>query len=143
MSTSHARPLTDAPPRRVPVARPLVLLLCLAGCRPDPRPAGGHAAIEKDAIRTVVRANIDQIRQCYNDGLARDRTLAGRVTVRFEIDMAGAVRRARVHATTLPLWARYVDRCIVRAVRRWQFPAPEGDGDGTVVVTYPFVLEPG
>jgi hypothetical protein len=32
-----------------------------------------------------------------------------------------------------------VESCIVRAVRRWTFPAP--DGGGVVVVNYPFLLD--
>jgi hypothetical protein len=34
-----------------------------------------------------------------------------------------------------------VGNCIAQAVRRWTFPKPEGGG--SVIVTYPFVLEPG
>jgi len=34
-----------------------------------------------------------------------------------------------------------VGNCIAQAVKRWQFPKPEGGG--SVIVTYPFVLEPG
>jgi hypothetical protein len=33
-----------------------------------------------------------------------------------------------------------VEGCMVQAVRRWQFPAP--DGGGLVLVSYPFVLAP-
>lgn len=31
------------------------------------------------------------------------------------------------------------EQCIVAAVRRWSFPAP--DGGGVVIVTYPFALQ--
>jgi hypothetical protein len=32
-----------------------------------------------------------------------------------------------------------VDQCIAGAVRRWEFPKPQGGG--IVIVSYPFVLE--
>ena len=34
-----------------------------------------------------------------------------------------------------------VGSCIAQAVKRWTFPKPEGGG--SVIVSYPFVLEPG
>jgi hypothetical protein len=34
-----------------------------------------------------------------------------------------------------------VGNCIAKAMRDWKFPKPEGGGN--VVVTYPFVLQPG
>ena len=122
--------------------RPAALLaLSLAACHPAaPTPAPGAGSLEKDDIRAVVRAHIPDVRECYNRGLARDKNLVGRVDVRFTIGPTGAVSSASVQATTLPFWARFVGRCIARAARRWPFPAP--DGGGSVIVSYPFVLEP-
>ena len=34
-----------------------------------------------------------------------------------------------------------VGNCIAKAVRRWKFPKPRGGG--SVIVSYPFVLQPG
>lgn len=151
--TAQPAPLTLAPRPIVPpvprdtsrIARPprrraALLVLGLVACRPAP-PEGPYGALEKDAIRTVVRANHHQIRECYNRGLARERDLAGRVEILFVIGPTGAVTSSSAQSTTLPLWARFVGRCIARAARGWQFPAPEGGG--SVVVTYPFILEPG
>jgi hypothetical protein len=33
-----------------------------------------------------------------------------------------------------------VDACVVEAIRRWEFPKP--DGGGVAIVTYPFQLAP-
>ncbi len=98
----------------------------------------GNGRLAKDEIRKVVATHIDEIRGCYNEGLARDPSLAGKVVVTFKIVSDGAVKDATVTESSLA--DATVGKCMVTAVGRWRFPAPEG---GSVVVTYPFVLEPG
>ncbi|MBV1860429.1 MAG: AgmX/PglI C-terminal domain-containing protein [Nannocystaceae bacterium] len=98
-----------------------------------------RGALDKDLIRRVVRAHINQVRHCYNQALARDPTARGKVAVQFTIGRTGKVPLAVVSETTLK--DRAVGNCIAKAVRRWKFPSPEGGGN--VMVTYPFVLNPG
>ena len=95
-------------------------------------------ALDKDVIRRIVRAHINEVRYCYNQALARDPNAKGRVSVTFTIGGDGKVRRAELGESTLPDVT--ASQCIATAVRRWTFPKPEG---GDVNVTYPFVLEPG
>jgi hypothetical protein len=95
--------------------------------------------LDRDIIRRIVRAHINEVRHCYNQALARDPNARGRVAVRFTIASDGKVADADVDESTLRDPA--VAPCIAGAVRRWTFPRPEGGG--AVVVTYPFVLEPG
>ncbi|HEY0138254.1 MAG TPA: AgmX/PglI C-terminal domain-containing protein, partial [Nannocystis sp.] len=95
-------------------------------------------ALDKDIIRRIVRAHINEIRYCYNRGLVRDPRLTGRVAMRFTIAGNGKVPLASVHESTLRDPA--VGICITQAVKRWTFPRPEGGG--SVNVTYPFVLAP-
>jgi len=96
-------------------------------------------ALDKDIIRRIVRAHINEVRFCYNQGLAKNPGLFGRVAVRFTIDGKGSVASAAVSEDTLA--DAKVSGCVVKAVRRWKFPRPHGGG--VVQVTYPFVLEPG
>lgn len=98
-----------------------------------------RGALDKDIVRRVVRAHINQVRHCYNQGLVRDPTARGKVAVQFTIGQTGKVPLAVVSKTTLKDAA--VGNCIAKAVRRWKFPRPAGGG--TVMVTYPFVLNPG
>ncbi len=93
-------------------------------------------ALDKDIIRRIVRAHINEVRACYNRGLELDPTLAGTLTVDFTIDAAGRVSAATEASTTVA--DRKVNACIVRAVKRWKFPKPQGGG--SVEVEYPFVL---
>lgn len=99
------------------------------------------ATFDKHTIRTVVRSNIGDVRRCYNQGLATDPNLAGRVAVQFTIGPEGTVFIAEVIESQLPKEAKAVERCLIAAVENWQFPRPPGEGN--VMVTYPFVLEPG
>lgn len=104
-------------------------------CTKPPGELGG--VMPKAAIRTVVRGHIAEVRACYNAGLARDPELRGRVHLRFTIMPDGSV--AEVALTDDLADAADVGRCIAEAARRWKFPAPFG----RVIVSYPFVLEPG
>ncbi len=107
-----------------------------------PRVRQGKAAVmgslDKDIIRRIVRAHINEVRYCYNRGLAKKPSLAGRVEVEFIIAATGRVENAKVRRTNLA--DASVSQCIAKAVRRWKFPKPRGGG--IVKVAYPFVLSP-
>jgi TonB family protein len=95
--------------------------------------------LDKDLIRRVVRAHINEVRYCYNQGLAKDANLKGRVAVQFTIGGTGKVTSAVVGETDLK--DRAVGSCIAQAVKRWSFPKPASGG--AAIVTYPFILQPG
>lgn len=111
--------------------------------KPVPRVRQAKASttgkLDKDIIRRIVRAHINEVRYCYSKGLVKDPKLAGRVSIDFAIGAAGKVTSSSVGNNTLA--DAGVGKCIAKAVKRWKFPRPT-DG-GTVTVTYPFVLEPG
>ena len=108
--------------------------------KPIPRVRQGEATVgplDKDIIRRIVRAHIEEVRHCYNQGLAKNPDLAGRVAVHFTIAETGRVSNAEIASSTLD--DEDVGVCIVEAVERWKFPKP----DEPVEVTYPFVLDAG
>jgi TonB family protein len=94
--------------------------------------------LSPEAIRRVVLRNLGQVNHCYEQGLATSPNIAGRVVVRFVIGGTGTVIGSNVADSSLPVPS--VGECIANAVRRWQFPAPEGGG--VVTVNYPFNLQP-
>ncbi|MBI5517301.1 MAG: TonB family protein [Deltaproteobacteria bacterium] len=94
--------------------------------------------LSPDAIRRVVLRNLGQVNHCYEQGLATNPNIAGRVAVRFVIGGTGTVMAANVSDSSIPVPS--VGQCVANAVRRWQFPAPEGGG--IVTVNYPFNLQP-
>ena len=95
--------------------------------------------LDKDLIRRVVRAHVNEVRHCYNLGLARDPNLKGRVAVQFTIGATGKVSSAVVAESDLK--DSSVGACISQAVRRWSFPKPASGG--AAMVTYPFILQAG
>lgn len=95
--------------------------------------------LDRDIVRRIVRAHINEVRSCYNAGLTNNPELGGRVEIQFVIDGDGKVETSVVSETTLP--DSSVSACIAKAVKRWQFPKPQGGG--SVTVGYPFILENG
>jgi hypothetical protein len=98
-----------------------------------------HGALDRDIIRRIVRAHINEVRHCYNEGLVGNPNLKGRVSVMFAIGPTGKVKTSAIQESSLK--DRDVANCVAKAVRRWKFPRP--DNAGSVMVTYPFVLSPG
>jgi len=103
---------------------------------------GGEAAkfkakgeLERDIFRRIVRAHINEVRDCYDEGLGRDPALSGRLLANFTI---GADGRVLAPATiTEGIGDPETETCVANAIQRWYFPKPQG---GEVLVTYPFVL---
>jgi Ca-activated chloride channel family protein len=95
--------------------------------------------LDKDIIRRIVRAHINEVRACYNQGLTRNPNLQGRVEIAFSISGKGAVSKASVAQSTLK--DASVGSCIASATKRWKFPKPR-DGE-PVAVKYPYNLSPG
>ncbi len=98
--------------------------------------------LDRDVIRRIARAHINEVRHCYNQGLSADPELSGRVAVQFKIGSEGKVLESSVSSSTLAEedgTEGEVATCISTVVQRWKFPKFDGEA---VVVTYPFVLEP-
>ncbi|HLT37358.1 MAG TPA: DUF2330 domain-containing protein [Enhygromyxa sp.] len=93
---------------------------------------------DKDVIRRIVRAHLDEVRSCYDAGLVANASLAGRMVVEFTIGGEGKVSSATVGESTLA--DPSVEQCVAKAVERWTYPKPRG-GD-VVEVQFPFELSP-
>jgi TonB family protein len=101
-----------------------------------PGTAEVRGSLDKELIRRIIRRHINEVKFCYERELTRNAELQGRVMVQFTIGGNGAVMASIVQSSTLGNPG--VEQCIAGAVRRWEFPKPQG---GIVVVTYPFVLK--
>lgn len=99
----------------------------------DPAVEGG---LTKEEIEAVIRANLAQIKACYERNLQGNRELAGRVKTNFSISPSGHVTAASIDSSTLGSPA--TESCIIGAIKRWKFPLPRNNS--AVQVRYPFVL---
>ena len=91
--------------------------------------------IDKDIIRRIVRRHLNEVKYCYEQEAMRRPNIGGRLVVQFTIGGNGVVSNSTVAAS---MGDSVVDGCVTQAVRRWEFPQPEGGG--IVIVSYPFVL---
>ncbi len=101
--------------------------------QPGTPQVSGYLSAEQ--INRVVKANQAALRYCYESEVQRQRSLRGKVVIQWRVDRAGAVPTARVASSTLG--DPRVEGCIVRQVRKWRFPQPDG---GEVSVMYPFIF---
>ncbi|MEO7331086.1 MAG: AgmX/PglI C-terminal domain-containing protein, partial [Minicystis sp.] len=108
---------------------------------PTPRVQLGAISVSgrlpPEVVQRVVRQSAGRARRCYENGLRRDPTLAGRVVVRFLILANGEVGSAADAGSSLG--DPGVIACVVRTVQGLTFPAPEG---GAITVTYPITFAP-
>lgn len=91
-----------------------------------------------EVIQRIVRQNYGRFRMCYEQGLAKNPNLEGRVTVRFIIGRDGSVSNVSRGDSDLP--DANVVGCIMNAYYGLSFPQPEG---GIVTVVYPIMFASG
>ena len=99
--------------------------------------------IDREAVRRVVRANLNQIQACYTRELnkldrSRRAQLEGKVVLQWDIVAKGAAQNVKVVSTTLN--NRAIEDCMKQRLMTWQFPEPPQGLVGEV--TYPFLLKP-
>jgi TonB family protein len=102
-------------------------------------PPSVSGSLSPEAIRRVVLRNLGQVTRCHEQALRTNPNAAGRVVLGFTIGPSGAVVAAEVSSSSYPVAS--AAQCAANAVRRWQFPAPQGGG--VVQVNYPFVFSGG
>jgi pSer/pThr/pTyr-binding forkhead associated (FHA) protein len=102
-----------------------------------PGTAQVRGSLDKEIIRRIIRRHLNEVRFCYEKELLHKPDLFGRVMIQFTISGQGQVVASIVQNSTMNNAS--VDNCIAQAVRRWEFPKPQGGG--IVIVSYPFVLK--
>lgn len=95
-----------------------------------------EGSLTKEEIEAVIRANLAQIKACYERFLQGKRDLGGRVLSSFTIGTNGRVTQSSIVSSDLG--SPGCETCISGAISRWKFPIPRGGG--VVQVKYPFVF---
>jgi hypothetical protein len=93
-------------------------------------------SLSRSEVLQVINRSQGRIQACYERGLTRRASLAGRVTFSWTIQPNGRVAGAREQASTLGDPA--VSSCILGVIRGMRFPQPSG---GPVQVTFPFLFQ--
>jgi len=110
------------------------------GAREAELSLGGSGArvsgfLSAEQINRVVQANRAAIKYCFEAALQQKPSLQGAINVQWRIDRKGFVTTTRVAKSSLN--DAKVEGCILRQVKRWKFPEPDG---GEVDVVYPFLF---
>ncbi len=103
-------------------------------------PVAVLGSIDKELIRRVIQEHASQIRYCYEQALAINPKLEGKVAIRWIINADGRVSNPQVDSGTTTLDNGSVHRCMMDRIASWEFPKPKGGG--MAVVTYPWILRP-
>lgn len=96
--------------------------------------------IDKEAIRRVIRAKLNEVKSCYERALnvqEKGRKLEGKIVLGWEIIEKGQARNVKVKSSTLG--NPQVENCIRDRLASWTFPEPPA-GLVAEVQAYPFVL---
>ena len=97
-----------------------------------------HGSLDKEIIRRIVRRHLNEVKSCYDQALARQPKLEGRLVAQFTIAGTGQVIASVKQSSTLG--SLEAEMCVVNAIKRWEFPAPAGGG--LAIVSYPFSFAP-
>jgi hypothetical protein len=103
---------------------------------------GGNPAVlghlPPDVVLRIVRPNLVRARLCYEEGLKRNPSLAGRIAVRLIVSQDGKVASSGDGGSDVP--DATVLGCVIRSFASLAFPPPDS---GIVNVTYPISFSPG
>jgi outer membrane biosynthesis protein TonB len=120
----------------------VVSLGTLVGCGSDKTAGEKARAVAEviasgtgaESIQSHVSLNKRQIKSCYEEQLARDPDLSGKVELAWTVAADGSVDRVDVAENTTG--NEDLADCMARRVRRMQFPG----GEEPVEVSYPFTF---
>lgn len=93
--------------------------------------------LSQDLIVREMKKNIRALKDCYERQLKRFPTLAGKISISFEITEQGRVGQTDIVEDTMK--NAEVKQCILGRARSWRFPKPNG---GSAFVTFPLVFSP-
>lgn len=109
--------------------------LDLRGGRAAPSSTLLAASLDREAIRSVVRAHTDEIRACYDAGLTRDPNLKGRLALRWTVKH-GEIEEVELIDVTLADPCVVV--CVIDEVATWSFPRLRAAEE--LKISYPFLF---
>ncbi|MCB9754344.1 MAG: AgmX/PglI C-terminal domain-containing protein [Myxococcales bacterium] len=99
------------------------------------------SSINKEPIRRVVREHTPKLRECYEEGLARDPALAGALAVAWTISLDDG-RASELLLRRATLKDPCVVRCVLDELATMRFPEFAAGRPGEIRIVYPFNFAP-
>ncbi len=102
-----------------------------------PEEAVVMGSIDGDAVNRALAAHRDEFRLCYEREInAENPSLSGKVGVKFVIGASGRSSQAGIESSALN--NPNAENCILKVIKRIQFPMPQGGGIVEVSKTFTF-----
>jgi len=95
-------------------------------------------SVDKELVRKVIQEHAAQIRYCYEQELALNPKLSGKVSIKWQINADGSASMAMVDGSSTTLQNANVHKCMMARITSWEFPKPKGGG--VAIITYPWIL---
>jgi inosine-uridine nucleoside N-ribohydrolase len=92
------------------------------------------AGLDMAAVRTVVKANMLKVQQCYTDLIIENMATRGKIIVTWDIDDKGVAQNVAVKDGKPEQQA--LGGCVTEKITSWSFPPAEPEK--TFPVTYTF-----
>ena len=99
---------------------------------------GDDAGLSHEEILNVLRANLDKIRECYEEILQIDPNVKGEIHLTFVIGKNGKVKSVTIKEASIKI--ERMQNCVMNEIEKSEFPMPRNGAD--VPVNYPFWFEP-
>ena len=97
------------------------------------------AGMDPEVIRSIVKKSMGRIRYCYERQLITTPGLSGQIKLSWIINSQGRVASPKVQRSTMK--SAMTEGCILRVIKRLNFPRPDSGGD--VLVAFPFYFKAG
>ena len=117
-------------------ARRLAILGCFLWVACATGNSASIGSLDKDVVRAVILSHFPEVRTCYETELSSKAGLEGRIACQFTIAANGKVITSVLQSSTMK--NEKVEDCVLREIRKWEFPKPLGVG--IVIVSYPFTF---
>jgi hypothetical protein len=109
------------------------------GPKGDAQPGAVNASVTVTNADRVIAGMRGRFRKCYNDGLAQDPSMSGRVVIAAKVGPNGEVISSTVGSNSG--LSSGVANCIAGVVRNGQFEPPAGGATSTLQIPVSFVQQ--
>jgi TonB family protein len=90
--------------------------------------------LDEETVRKVAERNQASLKYCFQKAQMRNPNLQGKIVVEIVVGPEGKVSNVSVRESTID--DQEMVGCVLRMIRRWQFPAPGGE----VTIVFPLVF---
>jgi len=87
--------------------------------------AAGSQRLTDMQVRRVIQKHYHKVKNCLERQLKRDSTVSGKMYVVAKVKPNGRVQAARI--ATKKFHGTFVEECLIREVKRWDFPTFKGE----------------